>query len=400
MLEGLDKINWAKHKGAYHLKEKLPVYIRDLASSDTERRNKAFRDIGEEINHQGSIYDATPYVVPFLIELLAIDAVQGKDRLLYQLWHVLECCNGSLGYSSNIGDQGIQNCILTYNKIAAGFEVIASFLSHPSIDVRLPAMLMISDLRVYTPRARRLLRQLYCTEPNIELQAIVLVRLGRLLKQGYTPALKTCRRKYWMWFEEIVTSASEPLLRLAAAVAWAIPHHYERRTNVPHLIQDALLWGLTYTPSPSEVSWMIDLHFNPDELLSSIMGLGYEQVTTMLKSPDLAPPQIHKLVRELLDLAFDRKTTRAQRWHESVISWKWWEFEQEHLDKSPKEMLYRNSEGFRRFNPSQKLDKRQQEVIAAIVECDRFWELPTNLFSFFYDLPDSRDALRQLITSP
>ena len=35
-------------------------------------------------------------------------------------------------------------------------------------------------------------------------------------------------------------------------------------------------------------------------------------------------------------------------------------------------------------------------VLQAIAATDRVWERPTNLFSHFYGLPDSREALRRL----
>ncbi len=40
---------------------------------------------------------------------------------------------------------------------------------------------------------------------------------------------------------------------------------------------------------------------------------------------------------------------------------------------------------------------RQGQALRAIVDQDKVWEIPTNLFSFFYGLPDSREALRALI---
>lgn len=40
---------------------------------------------------------------------------------------------------------------------------------------------------------------------------------------------------------------------------------------------------------------------------------------------------------------------------------------------------------------------RVQMALKAIVAADRVWERPTNLFSYFYGLPDSRDELRKLV---
>lgn len=399
MLEGLDKINWAKHKGAYHLKEKLPAYIRDLASDDFETREKAFDNVIEEINHQGSIYDATPYVVPFLIELLSIDSVQEKERLLYQIFHLLNCCNDYLIHTRGIGEPSIQNCFLTYQNLAEGVETFITCLDHPALEVRLSAVLTLSELKTQITRTRKALRKRYCIESDLELRAVFLVKLGSFYPFGYAPSAKRCRQKYEAWFLDLAESASELLIRLAASIAWARSYPYGYRTSIPQPVLDAFIWGLGYTHPSGEIAWAVDLNLNSDGIIGCIKSWGYEQMTLLLKSPTLTTANIHKLARELLDLSFDRKSTRAQYGYENEISWKWWEFEKAHLNTAPKEMIYRHSDRPRYFSPSQKLDRRQREVIAAIVECDRFWELPTNVFSFFYDLPDSRNALRELIAS-
>ncbi len=43
--------------------------------------------------------------------------------------------------------------------------------------------------------------------------------------------------------------------------------------------------------------------------------------------------------------------------------------------------------------------QEERTVLQAIVNADIVWEIPTNLFSYFYDLPDSREEMRDLLAS-
>lgn len=403
MLEGLENVNWFKHKGAYHLKDKVPGLIRNLTSTDNKVRKRACEDIGQEMNHQGSIYDATPYIVPFLIELLTYDHVPDKEELLYSLWVVLESCESAFRYSPQMSDKNTQNCILTYNNLSEGFPVFASLLQNPDLNIRLPALLLASSLTLHAPYCRHLLRRVYCTEPDSMLRALILARLGELVPKGYGPVINRRRQKYVAMFESIAQSDPDSVVRLGAALGWAKshPHYpYNDRLTVPQPVRDELLQGLSYAAPKGNVGWLVGAEFNADAVMEAFIGLGWKQVAGSLNSPVLDRYQVHRLARSLLDVIYVRKSTRPQQSHAGDLSLAWWEFEAVHLDKTPEVMTYRIPDRFpRTFNPAkpQLNQPRQKEIIAAIVNCDRFWELPTNLFSFFYDLPDSREALNALV---
>lgn len=51
----------------------------------------------------------------------------------------------------------------------------------------------------------------------------------------------------------------------------------------------------------------------------------------------------------------------------------------------------------RKYRPGVPLKEEQRDILQAIVDCDPFWEISTNLFSFYYGLPDEREALRELV---
>jgi len=80
MLEGLDKINWSGLHHAYGEAIDVPVLIRQLLSEDKAMVDKAIHELFGNIWHQGTIYEASAYAVPFLYELLK--SPETPDKLL------------------------------------------------------------------------------------------------------------------------------------------------------------------------------------------------------------------------------------------------------------------------------------------------------------------------------
>lgn len=82
MFEGLHAIPWAELPHAYGSPEEVPVWLRQLTSDDEQVRQRAMDRLGASLHHQGGIYPATAYAVPYLIALLEKPAMQGKDEIL------------------------------------------------------------------------------------------------------------------------------------------------------------------------------------------------------------------------------------------------------------------------------------------------------------------------------
>jgi hypothetical protein len=82
MLEGLDSVNWKDLGHAYGAAEDVPDLIRALASDEPQVREDARTHLWCNVIHQGTVYSATAYAVPFFLELLAAPAVKDKPPLL------------------------------------------------------------------------------------------------------------------------------------------------------------------------------------------------------------------------------------------------------------------------------------------------------------------------------
>ena len=85
MLEDLDLVDWAHLTHAHGEASDVPDLIRALASSDAEERRNAMHALYGNIWHQWTVYEATAFAVPYLIELLDAPGVEGKDGILHLL---------------------------------------------------------------------------------------------------------------------------------------------------------------------------------------------------------------------------------------------------------------------------------------------------------------------------
>lgn len=82
MLDGLDDVPWAELEHAYGAAEDVPGLLRQILVDDPKVRERVMFTLYGNVFHQGSRYPATPYVIPFLIEMCADPSVPGRGDLL------------------------------------------------------------------------------------------------------------------------------------------------------------------------------------------------------------------------------------------------------------------------------------------------------------------------------
>ena len=81
MFEGIDDIDWGNLTHAYGSADDVPALLRSLASPDEKTRKDAIYELFGNIWHQGTVYEATIYAVPYLVELLASPETEDKSSI-------------------------------------------------------------------------------------------------------------------------------------------------------------------------------------------------------------------------------------------------------------------------------------------------------------------------------
>jgi hypothetical protein len=88
MFEKLESVMWEQYATAHGDARHIPEAIRSLVSEDESVRNAAYWQIDNHVVLQSDLYEAAPYVVPFLLEILAGRFRSGRDRLYDLLWEI------------------------------------------------------------------------------------------------------------------------------------------------------------------------------------------------------------------------------------------------------------------------------------------------------------------------
>jgi hypothetical protein len=82
VLQGLDAVPWADLEHAYGSAADVPDLLRKLLDADPKVRSDVLRKLYSNVFHQGTRYQATSYVIPFLIEMCASPDVPRRGDLL------------------------------------------------------------------------------------------------------------------------------------------------------------------------------------------------------------------------------------------------------------------------------------------------------------------------------
>jgi len=143
----IDEISWDELTHAYGSAEDVPDLIRNLTTTDSESFEETIDELFENIWHQGTVYEATVYALPFLIDILrdgkVIDncyvatlvasIVSGKGY--YQVHSKVETINQPENLEELLDKEN--EVVIKIKEISLGaVDLLMSFLTHESSEVR------------------------------------------------------------------------------------------------------------------------------------------------------------------------------------------------------------------------------------------------------------------------
>jgi hypothetical protein len=195
MLAGLDGIDWHSLGHAYGPADDVPGQLRSLLSSDPDEREEAVCHLFGNIWHQGTIYEATIFAIPFLIELLAnpetlerqsiaclLSAIATGTGNLKQLteatWKSIFAKQGKDFETEVRRDADITRRV--HEAMRAALPLLVPFLYDPAPDLRIgipPALAEFPDEReTYLP----LLEQALTTEQDADVRGAIETAIRQL----------------------------------------------------------------------------------------------------------------------------------------------------------------------------------------------------------------------------
>lgn len=200
-LDGLDGIPWTRLTHAYGLASDVPAQIRGLASGNASEREAAFQELFANIWHQGTVYEATIFALPFLIELLRTEVVPEPDRDSLAL--LVACILNGRGYweahhtvtllnpftrQPTAKPADLQQRIAREEKIVAdvrargaeALELLLPYLKHSHVDIRIEVAESFAHYRAKAAVLVPALRSALEVENDSEVRSTLQSSLGIL----------------------------------------------------------------------------------------------------------------------------------------------------------------------------------------------------------------------------
>jgi HEAT repeat protein len=228
MLQTIDQISWSQLEHAYGPADDVPGLLRDLASPNVDMRQKAMHNLYGTIWHQGTVYEATAYTVPFLLELLQHPVVHDKDQILILLVHLANG-NSYIDVHQHLGIfQQVHAEEMETSDWQAELERELSWVrgAHDAVGNGIP--IYVDLLSTGEPAVRS--AAAYVLAGFTSADTIVPLRLGErlatethpLAKASLLLSLGTVANPEWgmrQLIEDQLRHESEPLIQLSAAMA-------------------------------------------------------------------------------------------------------------------------------------------------------------------------------------
>lgn len=197
-MQGLDDIPWNTLHHAYGTAEDVPELLRQLQTADPDVRNEdsPLWQLFGNIWHQGTVYEATSYAVPFLISLAADPATPDRAGILGLLAAIAQGNSYLAVHEVFLRQQPVEKIGIpgtdeferkkaqelawvaaAHSAVAEGYEKIAELACDQS-DVSYAAANVLASLRVRAAETNQLLLHLLERERRNLYRAGVLLLIG------------------------------------------------------------------------------------------------------------------------------------------------------------------------------------------------------------------------------
>lgn len=190
MLDELDSIRWQELTHASGSAHDVPILLRAMAYQSTEPgphtgETSALHSLSNVILHQGTVYEATSYVVPFLIELAAEPSTPDRPGILGLLAEIAEGGSSVATEATHLipasAEELVQEATVrekAHAAVAAGFDRLTAIALEKDCFIRLAAARVLSRFPERAPIVAPLLRN------HLQHEASSLARAGYLLLMG------------------------------------------------------------------------------------------------------------------------------------------------------------------------------------------------------------------------
>jgi hypothetical protein len=404
MFEGLDQIDW-KNLGRHFRRDnsKVPDVIRNLISTDPETRKKA-RDflLGPDQNWE-YVSDTTSHIIPFILKLLNDPNTPDKDALLSDLSNILE----HIWNSHKVSVHQMRRYVKTYDSLIEGKDIFTDLLNDVSIFVRTAAINVLKYLSSeFETILSEFLKHFYDElEENVQVALIMGMKtlLNPIVWDHYDYQLhEKLKENYLPVFKGIIETHPSHQVQVAAAKALVEIFSRDEANKEYASSKVSILLSEEFLAKSSSFNYPEQYPVEDKDFADAIMimkdliELNAETLLNLLREPTISALQTHLIINGLLSNTLgldyfgaywdDGMHIDYQRRNEGIF----------YVNQYSHAINLRTLVNYELNHPELNFERPIPPVIFAIAENDVLWKTPTNMFSFFYGLPDSREEFRRV----
>lgn len=216
MFHGLDSIDWASFNGhiAFIGKpQEIPKWIHDLLSPNPKVRQRAADWLFGMQQHTGMVVATTPYIIPFALEVLIVQAYPEKPYILEKLFSVARY-NLIMGRNIRL----VRLALHTHDELIKGLPLYLQLLNNDEIAVRFYTARLLHCCQEQATQVLEAFMQRYERELNVRVRIAILRSASELIRDAYlqySDASKSCRD----FIESKLSGRLDLIERFAAAEA-------------------------------------------------------------------------------------------------------------------------------------------------------------------------------------
>ena len=402
-LKNMDEIQWDQLECAYGNASDVPSLIQNLSKVQSEKEFiNVYNTVLDFIHRDELIYPATAPAIHFLIQLLATtDNPARKLIYCYNLCGVLlkTQITSQLPYRPVLPESITtrRSKLATYDAFAGHLDVFIQLLGDDNVKVR-TASLQILGLLV--EQSQQIFPAILdCIEKTDDMwtQAVGAWAYTLLVHHSVKHYRDSHMDQVLKWVE----NTDNLHLKFVAAIAYLLLQPYGTRLpdivfeTIVQLLNTNLVDALFMTDGDDFDDLRDD--YLPFDDIASIITMNCRRFNRpdlwlrILPELELTPALAHMCFREMMSLEFFsiNRNPLNKKWDNISHLRRWFTLE---------EAIYRTQGRLAYYRPDDRLSNPQRAIIKAIVNCDPFWQVSSNLFSFYFNLPDDRHALRALIS--
>lgn len=408
MLEKLKAINWDRDYDPVLFGDNLAQALLELQATENQphfAEHLERLDFGIRNSHPHE--PAVEFVMPYLVWMCqntphneaTIQYLFVIGGLFNALWDTKLTIGSPFLPTSNMDT--LRGRVNIYDSVAKHTDYFCTLLTADDDGIR---MACFDVLRSLADEYLDILPYLVtCFESTTDMwvQALAIWYYALFAKRDWQRKKSSVEQLYdWM-------ASDDDLLRFTATLGCLHLYPVPSRDALPDPVLDNIadylksdVWETFPLPVREDfqrsVRWALPFGARVFDLLRRVAHIQSEPSIwfELLKRIDLTPIAAHRHCRELLRSAFlPLYRARSNLFWGNKHYWikvKAGEPITYHRYRSETDPDWRQRFGIG-------LNQSQKVVLEFIVNCDPFWEHPTNLFSHYYGLPDERDALRALL---